>query len=99
MTASISSSKLLAWPPPRFIADVSPKVRDVMQAQVLSVTADATAAEALGLMDEHDIRVMPVLDDAERRCRGLLSLFKLSKISFFRRRTGWLIRRRVACRR
>src|SRR5487761_2614417 len=48
-------------PPPRFVADVSPKVRDVMQAKVLSVTLDATAAEALGLMDEHDIRVLPVL--------------------------------------
>src|SRR3984957_14188804 len=46
-------------PPPRFVADVSPKVRDAMQAQGLSVTADATAAEALGLMDEHDIRVLP----------------------------------------
>ena len=68
-------------PTPRFIADVSPKVRDVMQAEVLSVTPDATAAEALGLMDEHDIRVLPVLD-ADRRCRGLLSLFKLSKFLF-----------------
>ena len=68
-------------PPPKFIADVSPKVRDVMQAHVLSVTADATAAEALGLMDEHDIRVLPVLDE-DRRCRGLLSLFKLSKFLF-----------------
>ena len=68
-------------PPPRFVADVSPKVRDVMQAEVLSVTPDATAAEALGLMDEHDIRVLPVLD-ADRRCRGLLSLFKLSKFLF-----------------
>jgi manganese-dependent inorganic pyrophosphatase len=73
--------KSFGVPPPRFIADVSPKVRDVMQSHVLSVTADATAAEALGLMDEHDIRVMPVLD-AERRCRGLLSLFKLSKFLF-----------------
>ena len=68
-------------PSPRFVADVSPKVRDVMQAEILSVTADATAAEALGLMDEHDIRVLPVLD-ADRRCRGLLSLFKLSKFLF-----------------
>jgi manganese-dependent inorganic pyrophosphatase len=68
-------------PSPRFIADVSPKVRDVMQAEVLSVTPDATAAEALGLMDEHDIRVLLVLD-ADRRCRGLLSLFKLSKFLF-----------------
>ncbi len=63
------------------MADVSPKVRDVMQAEVFSVTPDATAAEALGLMDEHDIRVLPVLD-ADRRCRGLLSLFKLSKFLF-----------------
>ncbi len=49
-------------PSPRFVADVSPKVRDVMQTHVLSVTPDATAAEALGLMDEHDIRVLLVLD-------------------------------------
>jgi manganese-dependent inorganic pyrophosphatase len=68
-------------PPPRFVADVSPRVRDVMQSEILSVTEDATAAEALGLMDEHDIRVLPVLD-ADRRCRGLLSLFKLSKFLF-----------------
>jgi manganese-dependent inorganic pyrophosphatase len=68
-------------PPPRFVADVSPKVRDVMQTHVLSVMADATAAEALALMDDHDIRVLLVLD-AEQRCRGLLSLFKLSKFLF-----------------
>src|SRR6187402_1367958 len=68
-------------PPPRFVADVSPKVRDVMQTQVLSVTPDATAAEALGLMDDHDLRILPVLDQ-ERKCRGLLSLFKLSKFLF-----------------
>jgi manganese-dependent inorganic pyrophosphatase len=73
--------KTFGVPSPRFIADVSPKVRDVMQAEVLSVTPDATAAEALGLMDEHDIRVLLVLD-ADRRCRGLLSLFKLSKLLF-----------------
>src|SRR6266567_5881182 len=53
-------------PAPRFVADVAPKVRDVMQSQVLSVTPDATAAEALSLMDEHDIRVLLVLD-ADRR--------------------------------
>src|SRR5450432_4539982 len=44
-------------PAPRFVADVSPKVRDVMQPEVLSVKLEATAAEALGLMDEHNIRV------------------------------------------
>jgi manganese-dependent inorganic pyrophosphatase len=68
-------------PAPRFVTNVSPKVRDVMQAHVMSVAPDATAAEALGLMDDHNIRILPVLD-AERRCRGLLSLFKLSKFMF-----------------
>src|SRR5215467_3457678 len=68
-------------PAPRFVADVSPKVRDVMQTQVQSVRPDSTAAEALTLMDERDIRILPVLDE-EQRCRGLLSLFKLSKFLF-----------------
>ena len=66
---------------PRFVADVSLKVRDVMQTHVLSVTPEDTAATALALMDEHDLRILPVLDDA-RRCCGLLSLFKLSKFLF-----------------
>ena len=73
--------KTFGVPSPRFVADVSPKVRDVMQAEVFSVKPDATAAAALGLMDEHDIRVLPVLD-TDRRCCGLLSLFKLSKFLF-----------------
>src|SRR5471032_1997209 len=73
--------KTFGVPPPRFVADVSPKVRDVMQPEVLSVSPDATAAEALGLMDERDIRVLPVLD-AKGKCRGLLSLFKLIKFLF-----------------
>jgi manganese-dependent inorganic pyrophosphatase len=68
-------------PAPRFVADVSPKVSDVMQRQVFSVAPQATAAEALGRMDEHDLRLLPVLDDAGR-CQGLLSLFKLSKFLF-----------------
>lgn len=66
---------------PRFVADVSPTLRDVMQPHVLCVQPDSTAADALGLMDTHDIRVLPVLD-GDRRCRGLLSLFKLSKFLF-----------------
>ncbi|HET7625890.1 MAG TPA: putative manganese-dependent inorganic diphosphatase [Verrucomicrobiae bacterium] len=68
-------------PAPRFVADVSPKVSDVMQRHVLSVTPESSAAQALELMDEHNIRILPVLEDG-RRCRGLLSLFKLSKFLF-----------------
>ena len=68
-------------PAPRFVADVSPKVGDLMQANVRSIRPDSTAAEALSLMDEHNLRVVPVLDE-QQRCRGLLSLFKLSKFLF-----------------
>src|SRR5215467_2580481 len=49
-------------PPPRFVADVSPKVRDVMEPHILSVSPEATATTALNTMDEHNIRILPVLD-------------------------------------
>jgi len=66
---------------PKFVADVSPKISDVMQRRVLSVRPESTAAEALRLMDEKNLRLLPVLDES-RKCRGLLSLFKLSKFLF-----------------
>jgi manganese-dependent inorganic pyrophosphatase len=68
-------------PAPKFVADVSPKISDVMERHVLSVRPDATAAEALRLMDEKNLRILPVMDEAQK-CRGLLSLFKLSKFLF-----------------
>ncbi|MGH7980246.1 MAG: putative manganese-dependent inorganic diphosphatase, partial [Limisphaerales bacterium] len=68
-------------PPPRFVADVSPKVSDVMQRRMLSVTPEAIAADALRMMDERNIRILPVLDE-EKHCHGLLSLFKLTKFLF-----------------
>ncbi len=66
---------------PKFVADVSPKIADVMQRKILSVRPDSTAAEALRLMDEKNLRILPVMD-GEQKCRGLLSLFKLSKFLF-----------------
>ena len=68
-------------PAPKFVADVSPKISDVMQRKILSVRPDSTAADALRLMDEKNLRILPVMD-AEQKCRGLLSLFKLSKFLF-----------------
>ncbi len=68
-------------PAPMFVADVSPKVRDVMQSNVISVPPRTTAVEALAVMDERNIRVLPVLDH-DRRCLGLLSVFKASKFLF-----------------
>lgn len=68
-------------PAPRFVADVSPKVRDVMNTAIVCAGLETTAAEAITIMDERNIRVLPVLD-GQRGCRGLLSLFKLSKFLF-----------------
>ena len=68
-------------PAPKFVADVSPKISDVMQRRILSVPPGATASEALRLMDGKNLRILPVMD-AEQKCRGLLSLFKLSKFLF-----------------
>jgi manganese-dependent inorganic pyrophosphatase len=68
-------------PAPKFVADVSPKISDVMQRRISSVRPESTAAEALSMMDEKNIRFLPVLD-GDHRCRGLLSLFKLSKFLF-----------------
>ncbi len=67
-------------PPPKFVADVSPKVRDVMVAQVISVPPSATVAEALGVMDDRNIRVLPVIEDGV--CQGLVSVFKMTKFFF-----------------
>lgn len=73
--------KTFGVPAPKFVSDVTPKVRDVMAQNVVSVGPTATVAEALGLMEDKNIRVLPVLNP-DRTCAGLLSLFKMSKFFF-----------------
>ncbi len=73
--------KTFGVPPPRFVADVSPKVRDVMQSRIVSAKPDTTVAEALGMMEERNIRVLPILND-DHTCHGLVSVFKMSKFFF-----------------
>jgi manganese-dependent inorganic pyrophosphatase len=78
-------------PAPRFVADVSPKVRDVMAAHVVSVPPTETVAHALGVMDDKNIRVLPVLT-ADGVCKGLISVFKMTK--FFLPAPGRLVESR-----
>ncbi len=82
-------------PAPRFIADVSPKISDVMRSNVISVPPRTPLVEALAMMDEKNIRVLPILD-MERRCKGLLSVFKASKFFFPSHNRIWDSRRVVA---
>src|SRR6476620_12805234 len=50
--------KTFQVPAPRFVSDVAPKIRDVMQRNPISVPPDATLVEALGVMDEMGIRAL-----------------------------------------
>ncbi len=66
-------------PLPVYLSDVSPRVRDLMAANVISVTESSTCAEALELIDRHDIRLLPVT--APRRgIVGTVSLAALGGI-------------------
>jgi manganese-dependent inorganic pyrophosphatase len=63
-------------PLPVLLTDVTPRVRDVMVSHVVTVCHDATCAEALELIDEHDVRVLPVVT-SEKRVVGTVSIFQL----------------------
>jgi manganese-dependent inorganic pyrophosphatase len=60
-------------PLPVYLSDVSPRVRDLMVAEVIAVDENATCAEALELIDRHSISVVPVTT-SERRVVGTVSL-------------------------
>jgi manganese-dependent inorganic pyrophosphatase len=61
---------------PLLLTDVTPRVRDVMVTNVVTVPQDATCAEALELIDEHDVRILPVLAP-DKRVIGTVSIFQL----------------------
>ena len=66
-------------PLPLYLSDVSPRVRDLMVRDVLSLEETATCAEALALFDRHDIRVLPVTD-AQKRITGTVTLSALGGV-------------------
>ncbi len=61
---------------PEFIGDVTPRVRDIMIRDVVKVRPNSICAEALELIDEHDLRTLPVVDDAGL-LQGSISIFDL----------------------
>src|SRR3954471_260606 len=66
-------------PLPYYLSDVSPRVHDLMTPDVISVPEDATCAEALELIDRHQIRVVPVVGK-RRRAVGTVSLAHLGGV-------------------
>ncbi|MEO0055586.1 MAG: hypothetical protein RLZZ50_1533 [Verrucomicrobiota bacterium] len=63
-------------PLPVLLTDVTPRVRDVMVTGVFTIPQDATCAEALEIIDEHDVRTLPVLAP-DQRVVGTVSIFQL----------------------
>ncbi len=68
--------KRFEQPLPVYLSDVTPRVRDIMNASVFKVNNQNTCAEALELIDQHDIRTLPVVD-AGNHLEGTLSIFQL----------------------
>src|SRR6478609_6111129 len=71
-------------PLPHYLSDVYPRVRDLMIAQPMAVTMDATCAEALNVIDRHGITYLPVVDAAQRAI-GSLTLAQLGHFFIPRR--------------
>ena len=66
-------------PLPVYLSDVWPRVRDMMDSNVVTVPENATCAEALELIDRHNVGILPVTD-ANRRVVGTISLPHLGGI-------------------
>lgn len=64
--------------PPLYLADVHPKVRDLLGRPPITARAEMPLKEALELLHRHAIRVLPVVDGDGRPC-GVVSLLKLSE--------------------
>jgi manganese-dependent inorganic pyrophosphatase len=66
---------------PQFFSDVSPRIADVMQTEVITAHADAPIYDAIQLIEQGRFRGLPVVDDANR-CLGLLSAWRMTQYLF-----------------
>jgi manganese-dependent inorganic pyrophosphatase len=66
---------------PMLVTDLSPKVADVMNRKVICVHADTPVYDAIQLIEQKNLRGLPVIDE-NNRCLGLLSAFKITSHLF-----------------
>jgi manganese-dependent inorganic pyrophosphatase len=66
-------------PLPLLLPDVTPRLRDVMTTDILSIAPEGTCAEALDLLDQRDLRMLPVVR-ADGTIEGTVSVFQLGKV-------------------
>lgn len=67
-------------PLPLFIGDVTPRIHDIMVPldRVQKISPSSTCAEALKLIDNYDIRALPVLNE-NNHIEGVISFFQLGE--------------------
>lgn len=71
----------LGQQPPELVSDVFPRVRDVVDGEPVTISKEASLAEALQVMRRRDIRMLPVVDE-ERKPLGVLILKRLPEHVF-----------------
>ena len=64
---------------PLYLADVNPKVRDIVNRSPVTILLQSSAYEALEKFQASGVRILPVLDNA-KKLQGTLSLMRLSEI-------------------
>src|SRR5262249_50776656 len=79
-------------PAPRFCSDLTPKVADIMETQVVSVPQNSTIYQAISSIEKERLRGLPVVDE-DNRCLGLLSGWKISQYYFPQREDSMASRR------
>ncbi len=63
---------------PPFIADVTPRLGDQMARELVTASPETTCAEALRLIEHHDIQALPVVVDGNR-LQGVVTIFHLGQ--------------------
>ncbi len=64
---------------PGLLADVHPRIKDVVTEEVISIHESTPMSKAIELYHRHHIRQLPVIDD-QQRPKGLLLLKKASEV-------------------
>jgi manganese-dependent inorganic pyrophosphatase len=65
-------------PLPAFVGDVTPRVRHIMRSNPHVVTLQNTCADALRIIDEYDLRALPVVDH-DGLLKGIITIFGMGQ--------------------
>ena len=64
---------------PQLLADVHPRIKDVVTEKVISIHQTAPMSQAIELYHQHNIRMLPVVDD-KKQAQGLLLLKRVTDV-------------------